>query len=112
MPKKLKVIGKILAAGISAAIFVLVIVACGQDRKLRAETYSGVDGGGWGYDIYLGDTLRLINQPFIPAVSGRKGFATQKEAENVAQLVISKLKSGITPPMITRSELDSMKVKY
>lgn len=112
MPKQLKMIGKILAAGLSAAIFVLAVISCGQGRKLRAETYSGVDGGGWGYDIYLGDTLRLINQPFVPAVSGKKGFASQKEAEQVAQLVIKKLKKGITPPIITRDELDSLKVSY
>ncbi len=63
---------------------------------------------GWGYDIMNKDIL-LIHQPFIPGISGVHPFETRAEGEKVASLAIMKIKSGIFPPTITQSELDSIK---
>ncbi|GAB4133684.1 MAG: hypothetical protein Fur0041_06160 [Bacteroidia bacterium] len=71
--------------------------------------FSNSDDQGWGYDLYI-DGKKSIHQPFIPAVSGNRGFATKEEAELVAQLAVKKLQSGMGLPTISLEELDSLKI--
>jgi hypothetical protein len=63
----------------------------------------------FGYDIYVDGHL-LIHQNTIPGIPGNKGFATAKQAERIAKLVIKKINAGQIPPTVTREELKKLKV--
>lgn len=63
----------------------------------------------WGYDIFKGGK-RIIHQKNIPGLSGNEGFKSQSDAEKVAKLVITKLKSGEMPPSVSKEELINLKV--
>jgi hypothetical protein len=52
----------------------------------------------------------LIHQPSIPGLRGNEGFKTKANAENVAKLVIEKLKKGEMPPTVTIDEMKKLKV--
>ena len=59
--------------------------------------------GGFGYAIlYQGDTL--IKQPYIPALSGRLPFRTEREAQAIGELVCRKLCDGL-PPTVSPEEI-------
>ena len=64
----------------------------------------------FGYDILDGNHA-LIHQPSIPAMPGNKGFATRKDAEKVAKLVMEKINKRIMPPTVTPQELKHLKIK-
>lgn len=66
---------------------------------------------GWGYQI-LNNDKPYINQPHIPAIEGMKGFNTEEDALETAELVLFKLNNNIVPPSITSQELDSLGVVY
>ncbi|OQP50168.1 hypothetical protein A4D02_27445 [Niastella koreensis] len=68
-------------------------------------------GNGYGYDIYVNGKL-FVHQPFVPGLSGVKGFSRKSDARKVAILVVKKINLGIMPPTIKREELDSLKIKY
>ena len=59
--------------------------------------------GGYGYVVLCGSDT-LIYQPFIPAVGGRKAFATKEEALNAGKLVCKKLFEG-EPPTLSEEEV-------
>lgn len=63
------------------------------------------NGLGWGYEILV-NNKRLIRQEIIPAIAGRRGFATEAEAAIVGKLVIKKM-STTKFPTVTEQELDS-----
>ncbi|SDQ97900.1 DUF4907 domain-containing protein [Flagellimonas zhangzhouensis] len=63
---------------------------------------------GYGYQIFYGDEL-LVQQEFIPAVNGMQTFATPEDAEQVADLVISKIEKK-TSPKVTMQELMDMDI--
>lgn len=48
------------------------------------------DDGSFGYNISLDDRI-LIHQPHVPAVQGIKGFDRERDARNVANVVVGKL---------------------
>lgn len=54
-------------------------------------------GSGWGFDILI-DKKKIIHQDRIPAVNGRRPFASKEDAEKVGRLMIDKLEKGIFPP--------------
>jgi hypothetical protein len=62
----------------------------------------------WGYDILV-DKKLTIHQPNIPGVAGESGFKTKVDAENVAKLVVGKIKKGEMPPSITLEEMKKIK---
>ena len=65
---------------------------------------------GWGYDIYRDDSIH-VHQEFIPAVEGRKGFASQADAEKIGNLAAAKMiKYKQQLPEILLSDLDSCKI--
>ncbi len=45
-------------------------------------------------------------------MAGNYGFKKKIDAEKVAKLIIKKLKEGIMPPTIDKSEMDKSKIKY
>lgn len=63
----------------------------------------------YGYDVLM-DGNKFIHQPYIPSISGNKGFSSEEKAEATAQLVIFKLKNNIMPPSVSPKELDSLGV--
>ena len=63
----------------------------------------------FGYDIFLNGKL-YIHQVSVPGVPGVKGFNSKTSAQKVAQLVMSKIKSGEVPPTISAEELKNLKV--
>ncbi|MBA3899261.1 MAG: DUF4907 domain-containing protein [Bacteroidetes bacterium] len=66
---------------------------------------------GWGYKIYAGQKV-VIDQTHIPAISGVVAFYDKEQAEKTGKLVIAKIQSGIFPPTISITELDSLGVEY
>lgn len=65
---------------------------------------------GWGYDIFKNDRL-YVHQEFMPAVEGRKGFATEADAKKIGDLALFKMKnSKLQLPMILLSDLDSLQI--
>ncbi len=75
--------------------------------RLRLQTFRVA--GGWGYAIYAG-RQRLIHQPFIPVLPGKRGFATEQKARRAGQWVMGKIHAGKGPPAVTLAELDSLGV--
>lgn len=63
---------------------------------------------GWGYELLTNDSV-YIRQEFIPAITGKKAFATKEDAEKTAGLALRKLHTTRFP-MITLKELDSLGV--
>lgn len=59
----------------------------------------------YGYEIYADGRL-MIRQASVPAMPGNEGFKTKKGAQDVAALVIEKIKKGQMPPTV---EIDEMK---
>jgi Domain of unknown function (DUF4907) len=51
---------------------------------------------GWGYDIWV-DKARFMHQPFIPAIPGRHGFKTEKDALLVGQKIYDLIMAGQIP---------------
>lgn len=75
----------------------------GGGNELKCRTMQ-VEGG-YGYVIlHGGDTL--IRQTRIPAIGGRRPFATKHEAMQVGRLVCNKLFRGESPT-VSRAEVDS-----
>ncbi|HRS96916.1 MAG TPA: DUF4907 domain-containing protein [Smithella sp.] len=63
----------------------------------------------FGYDILV-NGRRFIHQPHIPALPGKRGFATRKRAEKVAAFVARKVRRHEIPPTVTVEDLKRMKV--
>jgi hypothetical protein len=78
--------------------------------KNSTITYQLIQGNDhtWGYNILL-DNRIIIKQPTPPGMFGNNGFATKKGAEDVAKLVISKMKKGEVAPTITIDEMKKLK---
>lgn len=100
-------------APIAVVLLVLSFFTGGFTSDLGARDHTGqveVEyqvypvGSGWGFDI-LADKKKIIHQDRIPAVNGRRPFASKEDAAKVGRLMIDKLKKGIFPPMVTIQEL-------
>lgn len=79
-----------------------------NQEKILVEAYEINDG--WGYKIIINGTTK-IDQPFIPAISGKQSFKSKKEAEKVGSFILKKVKAGKLP-VVSRNELDSLQIKY
>lgn len=73
------------------------------DSLIEATLYQNEDQT-WGYDIIIDGNI-YVHQPTKPAVGGNSGFATEVEAQSVANLVVSKIKNNILPPSVTPEEI-------
>ncbi len=78
-----------------------------KNSKITFQLVSSVNNT-WGYQI-LADNKVMIKQSCIPGVTGNEGFATKKGAEDVAKLVIYKMKKGEMPPSVTIDEMKKIK---
>ena len=78
-----------------------------QTMDLELKAFKIEDG--WGYKVLNQDSL-LINQPFIPMISGIKRFKTEDDALKTGSLMVAKIKAGVFPPTINLSELDSLHI--
>jgi hypothetical protein len=58
---------------------------------------------GWGYDVYRNNSL-FIHQEYMPAIEGRKGFASEEEAKRIGELVTVKMKNTDFP-VVTIEEI-------
>ena len=58
----------------------------------------------WGYDIFIDNKLK-VHQAKIPCLNGNEGFKTKLAAENVAKIIIMKIKKGEMPPEISIEEM-------
>jgi len=94
------------------AVIFFIITQLSKKRKHPGEIQLAVKTFqtdlGWGYDILTNDSV-FIHQEFIPAIEGRKGFATETDAKLIGGLAVSKMRNRKLP-MITLSEIDSCKI--
>lgn len=58
----------------------------------------------FGYDIYV-DSILLIHQISKPGIAGNEGFSTKEQAQQVANLVVKKIRNNEMPPTVTTEEL-------
>jgi len=65
--------------------------------------------GTYGYEI-LADGKLLVRQTNVPGWPGNSGCATKVQAEQLAALVITKIKNAIMPPAVTREELSALHI--
>jgi hypothetical protein len=77
-----------------------------NDGKIRISVNTFHTDLGWGYDVLTNDSV-YIHQEYIPAIQGRKGFASETEARKIGNLVMQKIKHRDQLPQITLRELDS-----
>jgi hypothetical protein len=100
-----------LALYLSLSAF-LLIVACNfnhdkaQQEKIDLQCFQTEIG--WGYKILVNNKT-YINQPFIPVIPERKGFATREMAEKTGQIVVEKIKNH-EKPVITVDDLKNCNV--
>ena len=82
----------------------------GDAFKNANITYQLIPGTNntWGYNILVNKRI-MIKQPTPPSLPGNNGFATRKGAEDVAMLVIAKMKKGEMPPTVTIDEMKKIK---
>lgn len=66
------------------------------------------EDGNWGYDIYKKDSI-FIHQMTIPALQGIHRFASESDAQKVAELAVKKMKLSFFP-VISIKELDSLAI--
>jgi len=52
-----------------------------ENQSLQVKAFN-TNNKGWGYDIFKDNKL-YIHQEIIPAIEGRKGFASKDEAQRV-----------------------------
>lgn len=79
-----------------------------SEQEVSTETFQNEDES-WGYKILLDGSV-YVNQPHIPAVQGKKGFANELDAEKAATLVADKVRNGISPPTVSKEELKELGV--
>lgn len=65
----------------------------------------------YGYEIFLNGKA-FIRQYTIPGQKGLQGFKRKKDAEQVAMLVIKKIRQGIMPPTMSTQELKQLNIIF
>ena len=103
--KKNHIIIFILALTLIGAITVYKI---SHTNPYQTEVYK-VDNG-FGYNIYFKNKL-VIKQPYIPAITSKKTFCTEQEAQQVGLLVCTKLFNKENPKIAVQ-DLDKINITY
>lgn len=94
------------------AFFIFAVVLFAYKRLVKQEqAVAGIvtvktfhTGMGWGYDVLKDDAV-YIHQEYMPAIEGRKGFATEADAKKIGNLVVERMKARAFP-VITVEDLD------
>lgn len=73
-----------------------------QIIEARGQTY--------GYDIFVNGRM-IVHQTTVPCYPGMDGFRKKNDAEKIAELVICKIRKGVMPPTVTKSELETLGVR-
>jgi hypothetical protein len=83
-----------------------------DNRAINQLTYTIIPSvqNTFGY-VILDNKKAIIRQPSIPGLPGIKGFSKKEDAEKAARLVINKISNHLSPPTISKYELDSLKIK-
>ena len=107
---------KILGCSVTG---ILTVIACLSFSKTSfSKTDSSASSfsmevievnGGYGYQISHNNHITIF-QPFIPSVSGKKPFMEKRDAEQVGQLVMKRMKSGESYT-VTLDDLESLRIK-
>ncbi|HTS42790.1 MAG TPA: DUF4907 domain-containing protein [Puia sp.] len=84
----------VLIAAVSAAVYYARLQK--KNEKVFVQAQAIQTKYGWGYNI-VANGKTFIHQEFIPAISGRHGFATKEEALMVGRLVIDKMSLNQLP---------------
>lgn len=108
----MKTTTKIIAAALIVGLFVygaarLSTTNTSNETVLKRKIIEVPNG--YGYQIFSGDKL-LVQQEFIPAVSGNIPFNSAKDAKKVADLVIDKIQNR-TSPQISLEELNELDIE-
>lgn len=107
MKKFIKVLTLVLVVGL-VFFGVRQMLSTQKKEVSRLQQVVIAVGSGYGYQIFNGDKL-LVQQEFIPAVVGKQTFASPKDAQQVANLVMSKIKKR-TSPKVTLDELKDLDI--
>lgn len=106
MTKKLLII---IASGIIAISSLLYFIYTPKDQGediYKVETFES--GNGWGYQIKIRSNEKvIIQQPYMPCVTGNKPFPDEQSASGTGYLILSKLLNGENPS-ISIEELESV----
>jgi hypothetical protein len=80
------------------------------NKSNQSVTYSVIAAANntWGYDIFVNGKL-TIHQPNIPGQSGQQGFSSKETAEEIAKIIVGKIKNGEMLPAITSQDLQRTK---
>lgn len=87
----------------------ILLISCKKNDS-KYEIKITEQKSGFGYQVLKKHKI-LINQPFIPAIQGEKTFKNKEDAQQTANLVVSKIEK-YSLPKISVHELDSMKIEY
>jgi len=85
----------------------LFFIFCQKEENLKLHPLK--INAGWGY-IITNDKKIIIKQTVIPVISTSKSFQTEKEAFQVGNLVLKKLRDNLSPT-ITKNDLILLKIK-
>ncbi|MBS9461936.1 DUF4907 domain-containing protein [Flagellimonas sp. HMM57] len=108
LTKKLIIISAVFAMG----LFFLMAIDSWPKEKTQEQVLKSkviIVDGGFGYQIYNKKKL-IIEQNFIPAISGKKPFVLAKDAQLIADLVVKKLSNGESP-IIYKEEMDKLNIE-
>lgn len=102
----------LLVAVLFAAGSTFFILTSKKKKPLPTLTYQCYNSAqGWGYDVLTDNRKIVIHQPFIPGISGTRGFPKEEQARAAAQIVIENIKSG-GMPSLTHQQLQQLGVLH
>lgn len=110
--KKSHTIVLLVAVLFAAGSTFFMLTSKKKKQPLPTLTYQCYNSAqGWGYDVLTDNRKIVIHQPFIPGISGTRGFPKEEQARAAAQIVIENIKSG-GMPSLTRQQLQQLGVLH
>ena len=107
---------KILGCSVTGILIVIVCLSFSKTSFSKTDSSASSFSmevievnGGYGYQISHNNHITIF-QPFIPSVSGKKPFMEKRDAEQVGQLVMKRMKSGESYT-VTFADLESLGIK-
>lgn len=77
-----------------------------SSEKIYSEVFKVNDG--YGYRVIYNDKI-LIQQEYIPVISGKLPFDSYEDANNIATVVVNRITSG-EDPKVEKKDLDDLGV--